>query len=162
MDSVFTYSLYGITAVLLCVSFLKDRKKTLSSLKRAWSMFIGVLPQFITILLLVGLLLAIVTPEMIQRVIGTDSGFFGMLATSLLGAIALVPALIAFPVAAELLSNGAGVTQIAVFISTLTMVGIVTFPMEIKYLGKKVAILRNVLAYIFAFVTAFLIGVSLK
>ena len=125
-------------------------------------MFVNVLPQFIAILLLVGFLLAVVTPETIQKVIGAESGFVGMLITSLLGAIALVPALIAFPVAAELLNNGAGVTQIAVFISTLTMVGFVTLPMEIKYLGKKVAVLRNTLAYLFAFVTAFLIGVVLK
>ena len=161
MDTVFTYSLYGMAAILLGVSFLKDKKKTGLSLKRAWKMFINVLPQFVAILLLVGLLLAVVTPETIQRVIGTESGFVGMLITSLLGAIALIPALIAFPVAAELLNNGAGITQIAVFISTLTMVGFVTLPMEIKYLGKKVAMLRNVLAYLFAFATAFMIGAIL-
>lgn len=161
MDAVFTYSLHGVAAILLGVSFAKDRKKTILSLIRAWKMFIGVLPQFIAILLLIGLLLAIVTPEMIQRVIGAESGFLGMLITSLLGAVTLVPALIAFPVAAELLNNGAGITQIAVFISTLTMVGFVTLPMEIKYLGKKVAVLRNILAYLFAFATAFIIGAVL-
>lgn len=161
MDAVFTYSLYGVAAILLGVSFAKDRKKTILSLIRAWKMFIGVLPQFIAILLLNGLLLAIVTPEMIQRVIGAESGLLGMLITSLLGAVTLVPALIAFPVAAELLNNGAGITQMAVFISTLTMVGFVTLPMEIKYLGKKVAVLRNILAYLFAFATAFIIGAVL-
>ena len=161
MDTAFTYSLYGVAVILLGISFVKDKKKTALSLKRAWKMFVNVLPQFVAILLLVGLLLAVVTPETIQRVIGTESGFMGMLITSLLGAIALIPALIAFPVAAELLNNGAGITQIAVFISTLTMVGFVTLPMEIKYLGKKVAVLRNVLAYLFAFATAFIIGAIL-
>lgn len=161
MDSVFTFSLYGVAAVLLGVSFVKDRKKTVLSLKRAWKMFINVLPQFVAILLVVGLLLVVVTPEKIQRVIGTESGISGMLITSLLGAITLVPVLIAFPVAAELLNNGAGITQIAVFISTLTMVGFVTLPMEIKYLSRKVAVLRNVLAYLFAFATAFIIGAVL-
>ncbi len=161
MDSVFTYSLYGAAAVLLGVSFAKDKKKTVLSVKRAWKMFINVLPQFVEILLLVGVLLAVVTPEMIQHIIGTESGFFGMLITSLLGAITLVPVLVAFPVAAELLKNGAGIAQIVVFISTLTMVGFITLPMEIKYFGKKVAVLRNVLAYLFAFVTAFVIGAIL-
>ena len=161
MDSVFTYSLYGAAAVLLGVSFVKDKKKTALSLKRAWKMFITVLPQFVAILLLVGLLLAAVTPEIIQQVIGAESGFLGMVITSLLGAVTLVPVLIAFPIAAELLKNGAGITQIAVFISTLTMVGFVTLPIEIKYLGKKVVVLRNVLAYLFAVATAFAIGAIL-
>ena len=162
MDNIFTYSLYGVAVVLLSVSLVNDRKKTALSLKRAWKMFINVLPQFVAILLLVGLLLVVVTSGTIQHVIGAESGFFGMVVTSLLGAITLIPVLIAFPVAAELLHNGAGVAQVAVFISTLTMVGLVTLPMEAKYLGKKVAMLRNVLAFLFAFATAFLIGAVLK
>ena len=161
MDNLFTYSLYGVTAVLLAISYVKDRNKTMLSLKRAWKMFINVLPQFISILFLAGLLLAAVSPETIQYVIGTQSGFRGMLTAALLGAVTLVPVLVAFPVAARLLQNGAGVTQTAVFISTLTMVGFVTLPMEIKYLGKKAAVLRNALAFLFSFAAAFLIGVLL-
>ncbi|MFR1478965.1 MAG: permease [Hydrogeniiclostridium mannosilyticum] len=137
MDAFFTYFLYAVTAFLLGVSFLKDRRKTLLSLKRAWKLFVHVLPQFLAILLLVDLLLAAVTPAAIQRVIGAESGFTGMLVAALLGAITLVPVLVAFPVVAELLHNGAGMTQIAVFISTLNMVGFVTLPLEMKYLEKR-------------------------
>jgi len=161
MDSVFTYSLYGVAAILLAVSFHKDRKKTVLSLKRAWRMFVTILPQFVAILLLIGLLLALITPEAIQRVIGAGSGFMGMLVTSLIGSVTLVPALIAFPVAGELLRNGAGIAQTAVFVSTLTMVGFITLPMEIRCLGKKTALLRNGLSYLFAFITAYIMGVML-
>ena len=161
MNSVFTFSLYTLTAILLGISFFKDKKKTMLSLKRAWKIFINLLPQFIAILLLIGLLLVLITPGIIQSVIGTESGFLGMFISSLLGGITLVPALIAFPIAAELLHNGAGIAQIAVFISTLTMVGFITLPIEIKYLGKKIAILRNLLSYLLAFATAFIIGVIL-
>jgi len=124
-------------------------------------MFLNVLPQFAAILMLVGLLLAIVTPTVIQSVIGMESGFWGILLSSLLGSVALVPALIAFPIAAELLDYGAGITQIAVFISTLTTVGFVTLPMEIKYLGRKTAVLRTILAYLFAVITAYITGAIL-
>lgn len=161
MDNLFTYSLYGVTAVLLAISYVKDRNKTMLSLKRAWKMFINVLPQFISILFLTGLLLAAVSPEIIQYVIGAQSGFRGILTAALLGAVTLVPVLVAFPVAARLLQNGAGVTQTAVFISTLTMVGFVTLPMEIKYLGKKAAVLRNAFAFLFSFAAALLIGAVL-
>ena len=33
MDAAFTYSLYGVAAILLGISFLKDKKKTALSLK---------------------------------------------------------------------------------------------------------------------------------
>ena len=161
MDSVFAYLLYVVAAILLTISFLKDKKKTLLSLKRAWRMFANILPQFIAILLIVRLLGEVIKPDIIQRIIGTDSGCIGMILASMLGAVTLVPAIIAFPVIAELLKNGAGITQIAVFISTLTTVGLVTMRMEIEYLGKKTALLRNMLAYLFSFITAYIIGAIL-
>lgn len=162
MNIVFTYSFYGLAAVSLMVSFIKDRHKTLLSLKKAWKMFAGVLPQFVAVLLFAGVALAVLSPETIKRVIGEETGFTGMLLTSLIGAIMLIPVMIAFPIVAELLKNGAGLTQMAVFVSALTTVGIITIPVEVKYLGRKTAILRNVLAFLFSFTIAYLMGVFLK
>jgi Predicted permeases len=161
MDAVFTYILYGIALGLLGLSLIKDKQKTVMSLKRAWRMFLNVLPQFVAILFLVGLLLTVLNPSAIRQIIGADSGLRGMLITAGLGAVTLVPALIAFPIAAELLRNGAGFMQIAVFISTLTTVGLVTLPLEVRYLGKKAAILRNGLAFLFSFAVAAVVGVWL-
>ena len=162
MNTIFTYSFYGLAALLLFFSFLKDKSKTLLSLKKAWKMFTGVLPQFVAILLFVGLALAVLSPETIRRLIGEETGFIGMLLASLVGAVSLVPVMIAFPIVSELLESGAGIIQMAVFVSTLTTVGLITIPIESKYLGKKVAVLRNVLAFAFSFITAYLMGVLLK
>ena len=162
MNTVFTYSFYGLAALLLLFSFLKDKRKTLLSLKKAWKMFTGVLPQFIAILLFVGVALAVLSPETIRRMIGEETGFIGMLLASLVGAFSLVPVMIAFPIVSELLKSGAGIIQMAVFVSTLTTVGLITIPIETKYLGKKIAVLRNMLAFAFSFITAYLLGVLLK
>ena len=70
-------------------------------------MFTGVLPQFVAILLLVGLALAVLSPETIRRTIGEETGFIGMLLASLVGAVSLVPVMIAFLIVAELLESGA-------------------------------------------------------
>ena len=53
-------------------------------------MFIGVLRQFVAILLFVGLALAALSPEIIRCIIGVETGFIGMLLTSLVGAITLI------------------------------------------------------------------------
>lgn len=159
MNTVFTYLFYGLAVVLLFISFVKDKSKSLLSIKRAWKMFIGVLPQFMAVLLLAGVALATLSPEIIRRMIGEKTGFIGMLLASLVGSVSLVPVMIAFPIVAELLKSGAGFVQMAVFVSTLTMVGLLTIPIETKYLGKKIAVLRNVLAFVFFFITAYLMGV---
>lgn len=162
MNSIFIGFLYLITGILFIISYKANKNKTILSLKRAWKMFIHLLPQFLTVLLLIGLLLAVISPETIQNVIGSKSGFTGMLFASILGSVTLVPVLIAFPIASKLLQNGAGIMQIAVFIGTLTTVGLVTLPLERKFLGNKLSILRNLLFYLFSFVIAFLMGVILS
>ena len=161
MDTVFTCVLYFAAAGLLFGSFIKSKEKTLLSLKKALKMFISVLPQFVGILILAGLLLAIITPETIRLAIGHESGFAGMLISSALGSIVIVPAIVAFPIAAELLKSGAGVLQIVVFVSTLTTVSLITLPLEAKYLGKKLTLTRNSFSYLFSFAAASIMGAIL-
>ena len=155
---MFTVILYILAAGLLTASFLKDRQKTAKALKKAWKAFENILPQFVAILVIVGLMLSVIDPETISRLIGGESGFFGMIIAAFAGGITLIPGFVAFPLAATLLNNGAGFMQIAVFISTLMMVGVVTLPVEIEYFGKRAAVLRNTLAFSFSFVIALVIG----
>lgn len=153
-----TYLLYGVTAILLLISFIKDKKKTQKSLKKAWKSFENILPQFLVVILFVGVLLSVLNAEMISKVIGSSSGWLGVILAAIVGAITLIPGFVAFPTAAMLLQNGAGYMQIAAFVSTLMMVGVVTIPVEIKYFGKKLTILRNAIAFAFSFLIAFIIG----
>jgi uncharacterized membrane protein YraQ (UPF0718 family) len=80
---------------------------------------------------------------------------------AILGSISLIPGFIAFPLAAILLKNGAAYNIVAVFITTLMMVGILTLPIEIKYFGVRVSILRNALSFIGALIIGLIIGVFL-
>ena len=158
---MFTYILYVLAAVGLALSFFKDRKKTKQALMKAWKSFENILPQFLSILLIIGLALAILSPETITKLIGSSSGVWGVLAASLIGSITLIPGFVAFPLASALLTSGAGYMQIAAFVSTLMMVGIVTIPMEMKTFGKRATIVRNVSAYLFSIVVAIVMGVAL-
>jgi uncharacterized membrane protein YraQ (UPF0718 family) len=153
-----TWILYGLTAVLLLLSFLKDRKKTRMALKKAWKAFENILPQFLGVLVLTGMVIAVLNPETISRIIGTESGWLGTLGAALVGAVTLIPGFVAFPTAALLLQNGAGYMQIAAFVSTLMMVGVVTFPVEKAYFGTKLAVARNLFAFFFSFLVAGIIA----
>jgi uncharacterized membrane protein YraQ (UPF0718 family) len=155
MDS---YIFYGLAIILLILSFIKDKKKTKMALKKAWKAFENILPEFLVVILLVGFLLAVLNPETISKIIGSESGWFGVILAAIIGSVTLIPGFVAFPTAAILLENGAGYMQIAAFVSTLMMVGIITMPVEIKYFGKKISVLRNVLAFFFSFIVALLIG----
>jgi uncharacterized membrane protein YraQ (UPF0718 family) len=159
---LFTYLLYALAVTGLAVSFFKDREKTKMALKKAWKAFENILPQFLAILVIIGLAFAVLTPEMITKLLGANSGLWGVLAASVVGSITLIPGFVAFPLAAALLKNGAGYMQIAAFVSTLMMVGVVTMPLEMKTFGKRATLVRNISAYVFSLVAALVIGVVLQ
>lgn len=157
--TIFFYSLAG-GALLL--SLIKSRKNTWLALKKAWFAFERILPQFLAILLIIGLVLAYLTPQQIGLILGVESGWMGVFTASIIGAITLIPGFVAFPLAASLLAQGAGYMQIGAFISSLMMVGVVTLPMEIQYFGKKPALIRNGAAFLFSLLAALVIGVLVK
>ena len=123
---MFTVLMYIVAFGFLVLSFIKDKKKTFIALKKAWKSFENILPQFLSILVIIGIMLAVLSPEVISELIGEKYGWWGMLMASLVGSVTLIPGFVAFPLASVLLKNGASFMQIAVFISTLMMVGIVT------------------------------------
>lgn len=156
---MFTKIMYALAAILLLVSFIKSKENTKKALKKAWKSFESIMPQMLAIILIIGMMLSWLTPEMISKIIGSESGVLGMIIAGLIGSITLIPAFVAFPLAAALYENGAGIVQIATFISTLMMVGIVTVPLEMKTFGKKITLLRNGMAFVFSFIIAVLMGV---
>jgi len=91
-----------------------------------------------------------ISPELIGRFLGSNSGSLGVALAALVGSITLIPGFVAFPLAASLLNQGAGLVPIATFVPTLMMVGIVTLPVEIRYFGRKQAVLRNGISFVYA------------
>jgi len=155
---VSTFIIYILVSCLLCLSFVKDKDKTHRALKKAWKSFENIMPQFLSILLIIGIMLAVLDPQTIYMLLGKDSGLRGMTLAAVIGSITLIPGFVAFPLAAALLKAGAGYGQITMFITTLMMVGVVTLPVEIQFFGRSTAIKRNVLALVFAVVISFVIG----
>lgn len=154
-----TITLYIISFSALLISFIKSKEKTILSLKKAWKAFENILPQFLSIIVIIGIMLAILTPGQISKLLGNESGWIGVILAALIGSITLIPGFVAFPLAAALLKNGAGYMQIAAFVSTLMIVGIVTVPVEIKYFGRKATLIRNTSAFLFSFIVALVMGV---
>ena len=84
---MFTILMYIVAFGLLILSFFKDKKKTLLALKKAWKSFENILPQFLSILVMIGIMLAVLSPEVISGLIGEKSGWLGMLMASLVGSV---------------------------------------------------------------------------
>lgn len=158
---IFTLVLWVITLIWFFFSIFKDKKKTMHSVKMSTGMMKSIGGDIVAILLMIGLILTLIPPESLEAFLVKNDTFFATVVFALIGSITLIPAFVAFPLAGSLTGAGAGIMPIVAFITTLTMVGVVTFPLEKKEFGTKFVILRNSLSFVFAIIIAVAMGVLL-
>lgn len=158
---IFTIAIWAITAGLLIFSFVKDKRKTKDALKKAIYMGRGMALSIFAVIFVIGLILAILPPEQIADIISRQNILVATIAAAAFGTVTLVPAFIAFPLIGTLAGAGVGIMPSVAFLTTLTMVGMATFPLEKREFGTKFAVTRNLLSFVFAIIIALIMGVIL-
>ena len=151
---------WSVASLALLVSWWRDPDRTVKAIQVCGRSLKGLVPGVLGMIALVGLVLALVPQEALTKLF-TTKGVIGFAMISLVGSIFTMPAPIAFPLAGSLLRVGAAPAVLATFITTLTMVGIVSAPMEISYFGLRFTLLRQTLSFIAAIVIGLLMGVFL-
>lgn len=150
--------LYSLAIILLIISFIKDKSKTKEAIILGLKSFENILPQFLCIIISVGILLSFFTTDTISKILGNSSGFWGIILADIIGAIAMMPTFVAFSLGNTLLLNGAGYSQVGALVSSLVLIGLMTFPLEAKYIGKRAAFLRNLIAFLFSIIVGIILG----
>lgn len=141
-----------ITAILTFVSFMVDRKKTIKGIKKGLVQFLRILPTLLSVIIIISIALHFVSNELILEYLGENAGWEAYISAAILGSVSLLPGFIAYPLAGILIKTGVSYAVIAVFITTLMMVGVLTIPIEAKYFGIKVTLIRNTLSFLGAIV----------
>lgn len=158
---IFTIIFWVIAIVLFVISLIKYKKKTIESMKKSKGMMGSMLSDVIAIIFLIGLILALIPPATIISLLGSSNVSIAVFISALIGSITLIPAIVAFPLVGSLVNVGASIIPATSFLTTLTMVGVATFPLEKKEFGLKFALTRNILSFCFAIIIALLMGVIL-
>lgn len=87
--------------------------------------------------------------------------FSDSLIGSLMGSISFGNPVTSYVVGGELLSQGVSLVAIAAFILAWSTVGVIMLPLEVVNLGKKFAIARNTICFIFSIIIAILTVLTL-
>lgn len=157
MDIV-TLSMWGISLPLTIYSYFKRTGQTKEAARKAKGMMQGMLPDIIAIIFLIGLGLSLLTPTTIAEMLSKVNAFTGTLFAALIGCVTLIPAFVAFPLVGSLIEGGAHLVPSVAFLTTLTMVGIKTLPLEAKEFGLKFTLIRSLLSFVLALLVAFIMG----
>ena len=158
---IITKILWIIAGGSLLYSLVKNKQKTVDSMKMSRNMMKNMMGQIVAILFLIGLILTFIPPEAIKNYLGNSNLFLATIISAIAGSITLIPAFVAFPLVGSLVDAGASIVPAVAFLTTLTMVGIVTFPLEKQEFGTKFTVLRNSLSFVFAVIIALTMGVLL-
>lgn len=153
------YYTYAITGLILLISFIINKQKTIKAIKISFIKFKKIFSTFITMLILVSIILFLFPEEVISNYLGNSCKFISVLLASFIGSITLMPGFVAFPLSGILLTKGVPYMVLSAFTTTLMMVGILTYPIEKEYFGIKVTIIRNILSFFIALAVAIITGI---
>jgi uncharacterized membrane protein YraQ (UPF0718 family) len=144
----------------LALSGFRDRARTRAALLNAGRSGLGLLPPLLILTAAVGLTMSVIPASIIARLFQAH-GAVGFFLLAGLGALLTIPAPIAYPLAGSLHDMGASLPALASFITTLTMVGILTSPLEIRAFGRRFTVIRQSLSLLLALLIGALMGVLL-
>lgn len=146
MNKIISLVLYNFNFVLI-IMFKESLFKALRTFRISIPMIIG-------ILLLISLMNPIISNY--YGVIFTGNYFLDPILGAITGSIAFGIPITAYVVGGKLLDSGVSLLAVTAFIMAWTTVGLAMLPLEIKFLGKKFAITRNVLNFFLAIFIAVL------
>ncbi len=152
-----------LTAVALgavVVSSFRDPARTRAALRSAGRSGLSLLPSLLALTAVVGFATAVVPATVIARLFQAH-GAVGFFLLAGLGALLTIPAPMAYPLAGSLHRMGASLPALASFITTLTMVGILTAPLEVKAFGRRFTVIRQSMSLALALLIGALMGALL-
>jgi uncharacterized membrane protein YraQ (UPF0718 family) len=158
---LFTKILWVISIILIIVSIIRRPQKTKAAMKKSQGMMKNMVGEIIAILFMIGLILAFIPTSSVEKVLGDSNVIISTISAAILGSVTLIPAFVAFPLVGSFVDIGASIVPAVAFLTTLTMVGLVTFPLEKQEFGLKFTLVRNSLSFVFAILIALSMGVIL-
>jgi len=111
------------------------------------------LPLLLGVIMLIALLNSMIPQDFYSKIF-TKNILLDPLIGSSIGSILAGNPITSYVIGGELLKNGVSLIAVTSFILAWVTVGIVQFPAEAMLLGKKFAITRNVLSFIFSIIVA--------
>ena len=134
----------------IAVSFYKSLKS-----------FGVMLPVLLGVILLIGLFKTYITPELISSVF-IGNLFRDTLLGSVIGSVSAGNPITSYIIGGELLKEGVSLFAVTAFIAAWVTVGVIQLPAEASILGKRFAITRNVLSFLFTILVAIATVVTLR
>jgi uncharacterized membrane protein YraQ (UPF0718 family) len=145
-----------LTVGLYIVYLRRDRLKLKKAIKKGSKNFLQNSIRIFAVFIIIGVLQNFLSKESVGNFLLKFSGIKGILTGSITGAIMMGPVATGYPISGYLLENGASISLVSSFLASWVMIGIISISLEIKNLGKRFTLARNLFAFISIIIIALL------
>jgi len=132
-----------------------------TSFYKAIKSFGASLPVLIGVILLIGLFKSYIPSKLISSVF-TGEIFRDTFLGSTIGSILAGNPITSYIIGGELLKEGVSLFAVTAFIIAWVTVGIIQLPAEASILGKRFALIRNILSFLFSILVAIVTVLTLQ
>lgn len=142
-----------IVIALVLLALFPDKREPVT--KASLDFLIEMITVLPAVVILMGLFKIWVPDEMVVKYLGKASGTKGIFIAILLGSFPTGPLYVAFPIAKEMLSKGARVSNMVVFLSAWACIKIPQELLEFQFLGLEFMVTRLILTIIFVIIMGY-------
>ncbi|MFZ7103579.1 MAG: permease [Peptococcaceae bacterium] len=125
-------------------------------------MFVSVIPLLIAAFILAGMIQVLISKELINKWLGKDAGFKGILLGAVAGALIPGGPYVYYPIAASFLLSGAEIGTVLAFVVAKNLWTLSRLPMEIALVGSRITFVRYTITFIFPILVAVIANMFFK
>jgi len=138
-----TFTLTGVTLALAAVALGQGGSRMVfDGLVSGGQTLLSVIPLLLAAFLLAGLVQALVSREVVERWLGSSSGWRGILLACLGGALLPGGPYVYCPIAGAMLQSGAGLGVLMAFVTSKNLWSVSRLPYEFAFLGTHLTLIR--------------------
>jgi uncharacterized membrane protein YraQ (UPF0718 family) len=133
----------GVLAlVLLAIGYQQGGGQHIAGVKTGFWMILEIVPLLIFAFIIAGMVQVLLSPEMVAKWVGAESGMRGIFIGSLAGGLCPGGPFVSLPIAAGLLRSGAGAGTMVAFLTGWSIWAVSRLPMEVGILGWRLTAIR--------------------
>lgn len=133
----------------------------LDSVKKSLKSLYNTLPILLGVILLIGLFTTVIPAKSYVGFFSKNSLLDAVMG-SILGGFLTGNPITSYIIGGEFLDQGVGLVAVTSFILSWVTVGVVQMPAEAMLLGKKFALLRNLVSFLFSIIIAIFVAYVLE
>lgn len=137
-----------LASIILLLSWFFSPAKAAIITKVVFTTLKNVIGIILSVMIFIGLASVWIKPQGIVNFLGKESGFKGLLLSSVVGILLTGPLYVVFPLLKTFREKGARGASIATMITAWGGIRLPLIPLEINFLGWRFFLLRNVLLFL--------------